>query len=80
MEKNNPEIFISFSTKDLDKCEKLISKLDSKHCNFWYQEKIGIGEEYLFSKCNPANAINRLGTLSNYVYLSGTGFSLRLRR
>jgi len=46
MEKNNPEIFISFSTKDLDKCEKLISKLNSKHCNFWYQEKIGIGEEY----------------------------------
>ena len=46
MEKDNPEIFISFSTKDLDKCEKLLSKLDRKHCKFWYQEKIGIGEEY----------------------------------
>ena len=58
MEKNNPEIFISFSTKDLDKCEKLISKLDSKHCHFWYQEKIGIGEEY--KEFNRGGKVNRV--------------------
>ncbi len=43
---SKPEIFISFSTKDLKECEELLMQLDNKYCNYWYQKKIGIGEQY----------------------------------
>tara|TARA_B100000945_G_C20289058_1_gene552437 strand:- start:504 stop:974 length:471 start_codon:yes stop_codon:yes gene_type:complete len=43
---SKPKIFISFSTKNIDLCKSIVSKLDSEHYEFWYQDKIDIGQDY----------------------------------
>ena len=41
-----PQIFVSFSTKDMKICKEFIQKLSSSDFDFWYQEDINLGQEY----------------------------------